>query len=63
MQKKIQLPKEQVNDQEAPGFVDENDVEGHGGPASPETLYRRLPGTGGEVVEDDDQSPNGVRAR
>jgi hypothetical protein len=66
MQKKIQLPKEHLIEPEeaaARHLIDENDVEGHVVPPTPESLMRRLPSTGGEIVEDDDQSPNGVGAR
>ncbi len=67
MQKKIQLPKEQLIDPEeaARRLIDENDVEGHGVPSdmSLESLSRRLPSTGGEFLDEDDQSPNGVRSR
>ena len=67
MQKKIQVPKEQLIDPEeaARRLIDENDVEGHVVPSdrSLESLSRRLPSTGGEIVEDDDQSPNGIRPR
>ena len=53
--KKIKLPKENlVEPEQREGFIDENDVEGHGIPVTaPPSLGQQLPGHGGELTPTD----------
>jgi hypothetical protein len=58
MQKKIQLPKEQVSGTDDTTFIDEGDVEGHrmhGAKPAPAPFMPHLPSTGGDAVPTDDE--------